>query len=126
MLFSVQRQQYIISTLDQAIREKWIQVYYQPIVRAVSGHVSDEEALARWIDPERGLLSPAEFIPILEEANLIYKLDLYVVDQVLEKLQTIQKHGLTQVPQSVNLSRADFDACDMVEEIRRRVDGAGC
>ena len=55
--------QYILENIDRAIEEKWIQVYYQPIVRSVSGYVCDEEALARWIDPTEGFLSPADFIP---------------------------------------------------------------
>jgi len=125
MFTSAERQQYITSHLDQAIAERWIQVYYQPIVRATNGHVCDEEALSRWIDPVRGFLSPADFIPILEEAKLIYKLDLYMVEQVLEKLGRQRDAGLFLVPQSVNLSRSDFDMCDIVEEIRRRVDDAG-
>lgn len=118
-------QQYILENLDKAIENRWIQVYYQPIIRAVNGRVCDEEALARWIDPEKGLLSPAEFIPYLEEADLIYKLDLCVLDQVLEKLKFQMEAGLDIVPHSVNLSRSDFYACDIVEEIRRRVDDAG-
>ena len=125
MLEEAEKRQYIISHLDRALEEQWIQVYYQPIIRAANGQVCDEEALARWIDPERGFLSPAEFIPILEEADLIYKLDLYVVDQILEKVRRMEDAGLFLVPQSVNLSRADFDSCDIVEEIRRRVDDAG-
>ena len=125
MFHSAEHQQFIIARLDQALAQKWIQVYYQPIVRAASGRVCDEEALARWIDPERGFLSPAEFIPMLEKAKLIYKLDLYVLEQVLEKLHRQQARGLWLVPQSINLSRSDFDACDMVEEIRLRVDAAG-
>ena len=116
---------YIIDHIDRAVREGWIQVYYQPIVRAVNGRVCDEEALARWIDPVKGLLSPAEFIPYLEEAGLIYKLDLCVLDQVLEKLRRQEEAGLQLVSQSINLSRSDFDVCDIVEEIRRRVDAAG-
>lgn len=119
------RKQYILSHLDQAIEERWIQVYYQALVRAVNGKVSDEEALARWVDPERGILSPIEFIPFLEEAGVIYKLDLCVVDQVLEKLHMQEEAGCFLVPQSVNLSRADFDGCDIVEEIRKRVDASG-
>ncbi len=117
--------QYILSNLDRAIEEKWIQVYYQGIVRAVTGKVSDEEALARWIDPEKGMLSPAEFIPYLEDAGLLYKLDLYVLEQVLEKIQLLKEKGLHVIPHSINLSRSDFDACDIVEEICRRVDDAG-
>ena len=118
-------QQYIIANLNTAFQEKWVQVFYQPIVRAVSGKVCHEEALARWMDPSKGMLSPADFIPSLEDAGLIYKLDLYVVDQVLEKLKHLSETGQPRVPQSVNLSRSDFDACDMVEEIRARVDASG-
>ncbi len=72
-----------------------------------------------------GYMSPAEFIPALEEAGSIYKLDLYVLEQVLEKLRMLRDLGLHIVPQSINLSRKDFTACDIVEEIRRRVDAAG-
>ena len=121
----LERNQYIIANLDKAIKEKWIKVYFQPIIRAVNGKVCDEEALARWIDPVLGFLSPADFIPVLENARLIYKLDLYMVEQVLNKIRLQQEAGLYLVPQSINLSRSDFDSCDIVEEIRRRVESAG-
>ena len=125
MLSSAEDRQYIIDNIDRALEEKWIKVYYQPIIRAANGRVCDEEALARWLDPEKGLLSPAAFIPVLEEARLIYKLDLYVLEEILAKLKRQKAAGLYIVPQSLNLSRADFDAGDIVEEIRRRVDAAG-
>ena len=121
----LKRRQYILTHIDEAIENGWIRVYYQPIVRAMNERVCDEEALARWIDPAEGFLSPAEFIPYLEQGGLIYKLDLYIVEQVLEKLRMQEEAGLFLVPQSVNLSRSDFDACDIVEEIRLRVDAAG-
>ena len=116
---------YIYDNLDRALSEGWIKVWYQAIIRAADGKVCDEEALSRWIDPVKGFLSPAEFIPALEEARLIYRLDLYVVEQVLKKMKRQAEAGLYVVPQSVNLSRMDFDSCDIVEEIRRRVDDAG-
>ena len=116
---------YIIENIDRAIKEKWIQMYLQPIIRTVTERVCDVEALARWIDPEKGFLSPADFIPALEDAGLIYKLDLYMVDQILDSMKEEKAAGFYIVPHSVNLSRSDFDACDMVEEIRRRVDEAG-
>ena len=125
MMHQLDSVRYIINHLDQALTEKWIKVYYQPIVRSINGRVCDEEALSRWIDPVRGMLPPDDFIPILEKAKLIYKLDLYVLDRILEKMQALQEAGLRVVPHSLNLSRADFDACDIVEEIRRRIDAAG-
>ncbi|MBR3157469.1 MAG: EAL domain-containing protein [Atopobiaceae bacterium] len=125
MLAQVQQRRYVIDNIDHAIAENWITVYYQPIIRASNGRVCDEEALARWVDPERGFLSPAEFIPALEDAKLIYKLDLHVLDQVLLKMRSLADAGLFVVPSSINLSRSDFDACDIVEEVRRRVDASG-
>ncbi len=120
-----EKKQYIIENIDRAIAEKWIKVYYQAIIRVSNDRVCDEEALSRWIDPVRGFLSPADFIPALEESKLIYKLDLFVVEQVIAKLKKMAEVGMYMIPQSVNLSRSDFDSCDIVEEIRRRVDDAG-
>ncbi|MBQ1509889.1 MAG: EAL domain-containing protein [Selenomonadaceae bacterium] len=119
------KKQYILENIDRAIAEKWIQVYYQPIVRAATGMICDEEALARWIDPVKGFLPPIDFIPFLEDEGLIYKLDLYVLEQVLQDIRTKEAEGIHTVPHSVNLSRSDFDACDIVEEVRKRVDAAG-
>ena len=119
------RRRYIVTHIDQAIAERWIKVHCQAIVRAVNEKVCDEEALARWEDPEMGFLSPAEFIPQLEESGQIWKLDLYMLERVLEKIRTGQEIGMPVVPHSINLSRSDFDSCDIVEEIRRRVDDAG-
>ena len=119
------KRQYIIENIDRAIKEKWIRMYMQPIIRAVNERVCDVEALARWIDPEKGFLSPADFIPALEDSGLIYKLDLYMVDQILDSMKEEKAAGFYIVPHSINLSRSDFDACDMAEEIRKRVDEAG-
>ncbi|MBO4903287.1 MAG: EAL domain-containing protein [Lachnospiraceae bacterium] len=121
----LEKRDHIVSNFDRALSEQWIQVYYQPIVRTVNGRVCDEEALSRWVDPERGMLAPDEFIGILEDAHLIYKLDLYVVEQIIRKIGTMKKEGLHIVPQSVNLSRIDFEECDIVEEICKRMDEAG-
>ena len=119
------KQQYILENFERALSEGCIRLYCQPIVRAINGKVCDEEALARWDDPVKGLLSPAEFIPYLEDAGLIYRLDLYMLEQILAHIKVKEAEGLYIVPHSINLSRSDFDACDMVEEIRRRVDAAG-
>ena len=125
MLKKAENVRYIIANIDRAISEKWIQVHYQPIIRTASGRVCNEEALARWVDPEKGVIMPCDFIPVLEEAKLIWKLDLCVLEQMLEKMKLQRESGLYIVSESVNLSRIDFDVCNIVEEIRRRVDDAG-
>ena len=118
-------EQYFIDNLDRAMEEEWIKPYHQPLIRAASGHVADEESFARWIDPERGMFTATEFVPVLDREKLTYKLDLYMVDKLLEKLKGQGKHGLYIVPESINLSRSDFDSCDMVKEILERIDASG-
>ncbi|MDC7294373.1 GGDEF domain-containing protein [Butyrivibrio sp. DSM 10294] len=117
--------QYFIDNLDRAIKEEWIKAYHQPLIRSASGLVSDEEAFARWEDPEKGTFSPADFLPVLEREKLTYKLDLYMVERVLNKMKGQGEHGLFIVPESINLAASDFECCDMVEEIVKRVDASG-
>lgn len=125
MLSRELNRQYIVDNLDRAISENWVKAFYQPIVRTTNRKVCDEEALARWIDPVKGMLSPADFIPILEDMKLIYKVDLHIVDIILERIKTQMEIGAYVVPISINLSRADFESCDIVEEIDNRVKVSG-
>lgn len=117
--------QYIVNHLDEAIRKEWLEVYYQPIVRADTEHICCEEALSRWNDPGRGFLMPFQFIPPLEENGLMYKLNLAVVERVMTDRKKREESGIPVVPVSVNLSRNDFLQCDMVKEIADRVTKAG-
>lgn len=122
---SLRFNQYLINHLDDAIENDYLKVYYQPIMRSATGKVCNEEALSRWIDPQYGFLSPAQFIPVLEENRLLYKLNLHVVQQVLKDLSLKKSLGMPVVPISVNLSRYDFDQCDMVEKICELTDASG-
>ena len=124
MMAEEKNRQEIIDNLDKAIEEGWIQVYYQPIIRSTNGKICNFEALARWNDPVRGMLSPASFIPVLEEAMLIPRLDLCVVRQVLQGMKDGLQAGTRILPVSINFSRADFEAYDLVHEICTLVDAA--
>lgn len=117
--------QYIQTHIDEALEKGWIRLYYQPVVRALSRTLAGYEALARWQDPVRGLISPAAFIPALEEIHAIHKLDLYMVDQICSLYGPRNDLGFPTVPISFNLSRLDFFDCDIHAEISRRVDRAG-
>ena len=116
---------HILESVERAIEEGWIQPYYQSIMRASTSYICGEEALARWIDPQYGLLSPALFIPILEEAGLLQKLDIHMVDCVLADLKRKMDAGLSPVPVSVNISLRDLTVLDVAGEICRRLDAAG-
>lgn len=115
------KSKYLIENFDKALQDGWIEVYYQPIIRTSNGAVCDEEALVRWDDPILGVLNAAEFIPILEAVNLIHRLDLYVLEQVLDKMEQQEALGLYIVPTSINISQIDFFSCDIVKEFKKRV-----
>ena len=112
---------YVLDHFEEAMENGYIKVYYQPIVHVATGEVCDEEALTRWDDPERGLIYPEQFIPVLEEARLIHRLDLYMVRRSCENMRRRLRRGTVKdVPAvSVNLSRLDFELCDIVTEIEK-------
>ena len=116
---------HVINNLDTAIEQRWIRPYYQAVVRSSTGHVCGEEALARWIDPELGFLSPAEFIPALEVAGLLHKLDMHMVDCVLEDMLVKIREEVPIVPVSVNISLRDLGKVNLAETIARKADAAG-
>ncbi len=114
-------ERYIVQNLDRAIEEGWIQVYYQPVVRILSKQICGMEALARWIDPFYGFLSPADFIPVLEENRLIHKLDFHVLRLICEGMRMRECCGEPLFPVSFNLSRLDFLVCDAFNEVEKIV-----
>ena len=114
-------QQHILDTLDNAIQNGAIRVKYQPIVRLSTGKICEAEALARWSDPEIGNISPAEFIPTLEEYREIHRLDIHALKQVCRDFRARSVKGLPVLPVSVNLSRLDFELCDILREVELAV-----
>ncbi len=122
---SIAMRDYVLTHLDEALSKNWIQAYYQPIFRSSSGQVCAEEALARWVDPSLGLVEPKEFIPCLEEAHLLYKIDLRMVSLIIQDFKTKQRLGVPLLPVSINLSRFDFEQGDVVEEISKLLQEGG-
>lgn len=114
-------QQYILDSLDMAMNEQRIHVLYQPIVRLSTGKICETEALTRWNDTERGVISPADFIPTLEQYREIQKLDIHALRQVCNDYHERIQKGLPVVPVSVNLSRLDFELCNIFQEVERSV-----
>ena len=107
------KRQYIVNHLDEAIEKGWIKAYYQPVVWSDDHKLCGIEALARWIDPNIGFLSPADFIPVLEENRLIHKLDRCIIDCVFKNMRNAIDKGRTIVPVSINFSRLDFELMDV-------------
>ena len=110
-------QRYILETFNQALNEKWIKVYYQAIMRVETGKAVALEALARWVDPLRGIIMPGIFIPVLEKYHMLYKLDLYMVEQICQEIPKRKEIGLPIIPVTVNFSAQDFDHADIVKSL---------
>lgn len=119
----LQLRSFVLENFQKALDTGHIQVYYQPVIRTLTGKLCGLEALARWVDPERGLISPGIFVPVLEETRLIHKLDAYMLEQVARRLHDQKMNHQPQVPISCNFSRLDFilsDPFQLVEDITRK------
>lgn len=111
------------STLAEAVDRHQIVPFYQPLVDLGTGRVTGFEALARWEHPDRGLLAPAEFIPLAEDTDIILELDRLVIGQAFQDVAP----WLDSYPDlgvSVNLSSRHFERRDGVEYIRVLADAA--
>ena len=111
--------QYIVSHIDEAVNNGWIVTYYQPVGYSKDRKLCGVEALARWIDPKYGFLNPGVFVGALEDAQLAYKLDLCMLEQVCQNMRRVLDEGGVIVPTSINFSRADFSIVDIPSEVKR-------
>ena len=117
MALKFQKKQYIINNFDNAVKNEYIKVFYQPVVNAVTGKICGYEALARWDDPDFGFLSPVDFIETLEEYHQIHRLDMYIVDKVCRDIDDEKNTGRKVLPVSLNFSRLDFDSLNLAKEV---------
>lgn len=112
-----QKKQYIINNFDNAIKNEYVKVYYQPVVSSATGKLCGLEALSRWDDPQFGFLSPEDFIETLEEYHQIHRLDMYIVEKVCKTIREAVDKGRKILPISLNFSRLDFDSLSLAEEV---------
>src|SRR5205807_678242 len=99
-------------------------VYYQPIIALESGQLAGFEALVRWQHPERGLISPTEFIPVAEETGLIVPIGLWVLRESCRQLcrWQWQSPANKSLMLSINLSGKQFQQSNLVADIRRTLE----
>lgn len=105
--------------LRKAIERKELAVHYQPVISLQNGNIAGFEALVRWHHPDKGFVSPVEFIPVAEENGLIVPIDLFVLREACNQAARWQErfpreHPLTV---SVNLSGKHFNQPDLIEQV---------
>jgi diguanylate cyclase (GGDEF)-like protein len=108
----------LVGELRRAMDEAELVLHYQPKVDLQSGKVKGVEALARWNHPERGLLSPDEFIPLAERSNLLRPMTVYLLDTALRQCNAWRSRGL-DVSVAVNLSMQNLLDLRLPNDIAR-------
>jgi diguanylate cyclase (GGDEF)-like protein len=93
-------------------------MHYQPKVDVISGEIVGAEALIRWIHPEKGSISPADFIPLAEETGLIIPIGKWVIDTVCAQQSAWRAQGAPVVPVAVNLSAMQFKGSDVLKDVQ--------
>jgi len=111
--------------LRRALEQNEFRLYYQAKVSLVSGEITGFEALLRWQHPQRGLVSPVEFIPLLEETGLIVPVGEWVIRAASAQLRAWRDAGITPKPIAVNLSARQFQSPDLGRTITGILDEFG-
>jgi diguanylate cyclase (GGDEF)-like protein/PAS domain S-box-containing protein len=111
--------------LRRAMERNEFALVYQPKIDLATGQACGAEALLRWNHPERGVVGPAEFVPVLEETGLIVPVGEWVVRRACEDVKAWQSEGLNVLPVAVNLSARQFRQQHLDARIRSLVRSAG-
>ncbi|WP_409522482.1 putative bifunctional diguanylate cyclase/phosphodiesterase [Nitrincola sp. MINF-07-Sa-05] len=110
-------QQENILRIEQAIDNEEMELYYQPKVNMRTGQIIGAEALIRWNHPQQGVLSPAAFLPIIEDTSSIFKLDTWVLRAALKQQTLWQQAGL-RLCLSVNIAALDLQQPDFLQRLQ--------
>ena len=113
------------SSLRRALEREEFQLHYQPKASLVTGEVVGVEALLRWRHPELGLISPVEFMPMLEETGLIVAAGEWVIRTACAQVRAWRLAGLPDIPIAVNLSVRQFQVADLGMTISRILEDEG-
>jgi diguanylate cyclase len=105
--------------LQRALENQQFIIYYQPIVNLQTQKLAGFEALMRWQHPERGLVSPDEFIPCMETTGLIIPAGMVVFKKACQQLRTWEQMGWTELTMSINLSVRQFSCLTLLTDIDR-------
>jgi EAL domain-containing protein (putative c-di-GMP-specific phosphodiesterase class I) len=115
---TIQRRRAIEHDLRAAIEEERLEVHYQPQLHLSTGCISGMEALVRWIDPNHGFVSPAEFIPIAKTSHLIVPLGNWVLKKACRDTKAWNDAGLGPLKLAVNLSTVQFRHPALLDDLR--------
>ena len=122
MKSELHKKQEIEESMKNALLDHEFVMYLQPKYSISTNRIIGAEALARWIHPEKGVISPADFIPIFEENGFILTLDRFIWEEACKKIRELIDMGIDPVPISVNISREYVHTYDVIGELQRLIE----
>jgi diguanylate cyclase (GGDEF)-like protein/PAS domain S-box-containing protein len=111
--------------LRQGLKKEEFKLFYQPKVSVKTGKITGMEALIRWFNDERGLVSPADFIPIAEETGIITPLGAWVLTEACSQTKAWHDLGFNHLKIAVNLSAVQFRNRYLLKTIQKALDSSG-
>jgi EAL domain-containing protein (putative c-di-GMP-specific phosphodiesterase class I)/GGDEF domain-containing protein/peptidase E len=119
------KQRFLMSDFERALSENEFIPFYQPVVDARTEEIVSAELLIRWRHKDLGMVSPGEFIPVIESEGMIPHLDSFMLEKVINFIASRAKAGKKSVPCAINLSRVDFYDLGFIESIFERIKERG-
>ncbi len=111
--------------IRNALKNEEMVPFYQPKVDAMTDKVVGLEALIRWKDPQKGIISPSEFIPFCQESDLIVDIDRYMLVHSMRQVQKWQKEGIETGKVSVNISTKKLEKGNFISELKEMIFAEG-
>jgi EAL domain-containing protein (putative c-di-GMP-specific phosphodiesterase class I) len=111
--------------LRKALENDELLLYYQPQIDIINGKVIGVEALIRWQHPERGMVSPADFIPVAEKNGLINPIGEWVLRTACNQSRTWQDAGMSPIPVSVNIASLQFQQSNFIQIVSNALNDSG-
>ncbi len=108
--------------LREAIRNHRLEIYYQPQIDVLTGHIVGAEALLRWSRQDRGTIPPGEFIPVAEATGLIVPLGKWVLNEACQQAREWQNEGIAPLVMAVNLSPVQCKHQDLIKYVRQALE----
>ncbi|MDH5750462.1 MAG: EAL domain-containing protein, partial [Rhodospirillales bacterium] len=121
----VEHRHYLESKLRHAIERNQLQAFYQPKIELKTGKVKGMEALARWIHPAMGMVSPVDFIPIAEETGLIVSIGEWMLETACRDTKAWHDAGFKDISVAVNLSGRQFESDNLIPFIQKTLSETG-
>ncbi|RDU24275.1 EAL domain-containing protein [Anaerosacchariphilus polymeriproducens] len=108
----------ITNSMTEALKTGQFKLFLQPKYSLKTGKIESAEALVRWVHPEKGIISPNEFIPLFERKGLIKNLDYYIWEQACKTMNKWEKQGLGVLPIAINVSKVHLYSMDLVNKLQ--------